>query len=148
MKIRKATKKDLEKYIFLRSEYIRVINKQNNENKAPNTDKIKKEFQNGFKKGCIFLVAELNGNLAGYILGNIFTNPWKSGGYIDDLYVDKAFRRKGIATKLLNEFIHQLKNKGIKTCQLGVSKKNTQAIKLYKKLGFDIVNYEMRIKLK
>jgi ribosomal protein S18 acetylase RimI-like enzyme len=147
MKIKKANKKDIGKFIELRKKYIESINKENKIKEKPNIKKIKKEFGNFLKKNKIILVTELNNQIIGYIAGNIFENVWKRGGYIDDVYVYKEFRRKGIATQLIEGFLNELKKRKIKSCQLGVSKTNKKAIKLYKKAGFDLVHYEMGIKM-
>ena len=148
MEIRKTKKEDLKKFIILRSEYIDSLNKQNKINKKPEKEKIKKEFKNFFKKNRISLIAKQDKNIIGYISGNIFINPWRKGGCVEDLFVTKNFRRKGVAKKLLKKFLIELKKRNIKTCQLGVSKTNKKAMKLYRKIGFNIVHYEMGIKLK
>tara|TARA_Y100000310_G_C20099079_1_gene541850 strand:+ start:60 stop:506 length:447 start_codon:yes stop_codon:yes gene_type:complete len=148
MEIRKAIRKDLNEFIKLRSEYIESINKQNRTKEKPDKKKIRKEFENFLKNNKIILFVILDNQIMGYIAGNIFENPWRKGGYIDDLYVYKKFRKKGMASKLIKEFLNQLKKRKINTCQLGVSKINKKAIKLYEKIGFKIVHYEMGIKLK
>ena len=148
MKLRKAKEKDLQNFIELRTEYLKRIDKQNKTSEEVDINKIKKEFQIFLKKDKLFFVAEEKKKIIGYIAGNIFINPWNKGGYIDDLYVSNNFRKKGIGKNLIKKFLEELKKRKIKTCQLGVSKTNKKAQNLYKKLGFDIVHYEMGIKLK
>ena len=85
-----------------------------------------------------------NKEMIGYIQCNYTKNPYSKLGYIDDLFVLKKFRRKGIATKLIVEFTKILKKKGYKKLQMSVNTRNTNAISLYKKLGFEIFHYGLR----
>lgn len=50
--------------------------------------------------------------------------------------VSEAYRGRGIATKLVNELIVQLRQNGNYQLTLEVRQSNTPAIKLYEKLGF------------
>jgi len=147
-KIRKAKKEDLKSFIKLRKEYINIINKENKINEKIEDNKIIREFKSFFENNKIILLVEIDSTLVGFISGTIFKNVWRKGGYIDDIYIDKKFRRKGIATQLIKEFLNTLIKRKIKTCQLGVSKNNKKAINLYKKINFKLVHYEMGIKLK
>jgi len=94
-------------------------------------------------KEHLILLAENNEKLIGYLTGSIIKNIWQHSGYIDDIFVNKKFKRKGIGSYLIKEFIKFLKHKKIKKCKLGVNIKNKKAIKLYKKLGFKKESYEM-----
>ena len=73
-----------------------------------------------------------------------FENINNRGGYVEDIFITKDFRRRGLATKLLKEFIHVLNKKGYKKIHLSVNVKNSKAIKLYKKLGFELYHYDLR----
>lgn len=53
------------------------------------------------------------------------------------LYVDKLFRKKGIAKKLINYLINPINSKSI---LLEVSNKNLPALNLYEKFEFKIIN--------
>lgn len=149
MKIRKATKKDFGQYSRLKkediAEYSKIIKQKI---KVAQDTQIKKEFDGILKsKDHLILVAETNKELIGYLTGSITKNIWQHSGYIDDVFVIKDFKRKGIATKLMKTFMKIIKTKKIKKCRLGVNTKNKKAIKLYKKLGFKIVHYEMDLKI-
>ncbi|MBO5866982.1 MAG: ribosomal protein S18-alanine N-acetyltransferase [Clostridia bacterium] len=48
------------------------------------------------------------------------------------------YRRKGIATKLIDEMLRLSVDKGCKYCELEVNTENTPAIELYKKCGFEV----------
>ena len=53
------------------------------------------------------------------------------------LYVDKLFRKKGIAKKLINYLINPINSKSI---LLEVSNKNLPELNLYEKFEFKIIN--------
>lgn len=88
------------------------------------------------------LVAETNGEIVGYIC---FYNPINErfglktkhffGGVLE-LYVKHEFRRKRIATRLMQQCINYLKSKGAKDVRVDVLMRNKKAINLYRKLGF------------
>ena len=84
------------------------------------------------------LVYEENGLILGFIC---YSRMYET---VDILYivVDPGYRRKGIATKLIDELI---KIEGIEHLMLEVSEENTGAIDFYKHLGFkpirEIKNY-------
>lgn len=56
------------------------------------------------------------------------------------MFVDKKYRSRGIATRLLNSLIEEIKlnHKHIVTIQLSVYESQFPAIQLYKKFGFEI----------
>lgn len=57
---------------------------------------------------------------------------------IDTLFVERAYRRKGLATELISEAINWAKKAGKESVGLSVHKKNKSALALYRKLGFGI----------
>ncbi len=57
-------------------------------------------------------------------------------GRIHFLGVDKEYRSRGIARKLINYVLADLKRKGARVVQLYVANDNTPARKLYESLGF------------
>jgi len=84
----------------------------------------------------LYFVAEDNGK----IVGSVFAS--QNGGYHGYLYklaVDSKYRRKGVATKLLEVVINKLRNK-YKTDWIftHIEKKNLPSLKLIKSLGFKI----------
>lgn len=150
MKIRKATKRDFEGYYKLKQdeakEYSKLIKKRM---KLPSRSKLKKEF-NTFvsdKNTFIFVIEEDN-KLIAYSQGSLLKSIWENFGYIDDMFVSRKFRRQGLGTKLIKNFIKLLKSKKIKKIRLGVNSENKKASILYKKLGFKITHYEMDKRLK
>jgi ribosomal protein S18 acetylase RimI-like enzyme len=145
MKIRKATKKDFEKYFEI------VVEKFEDENnKVPSKLSIRKEFDRIMSsKEDILIFYEDGKKILGYLHGKLKRNFWSSGGNIEYLFVSKKHRNNGIATKLIKEFISTIgKRKSFVKVTLMVNLKNKNAKRLYKKLGFETTNYVMRKKLK
>ena len=63
----------------------------------------------------------------------------KNEGDIFLIAVKEKYRNKGLGYKILNYCIQNAKREGIKKFSLHVSANNEIAIKLYKKLGFEII---------
>ena len=86
----------------------------------------------------IFLVAEMDqkivGVIDGYIIDSIHYKEKVS--FLEHLCVDKKYRKNRIATELIQEFSHKSKEKGATYIKLYAFEKNSNAIKLYNKLGF------------
>jgi ribosomal protein S18 acetylase RimI-like enzyme len=150
MKIRKARKEDFEEYYRLKveesKEYVIIIGKHIN---IPLKKDLKKEFFEFIgkknKRGYLSFEAK---KLAGYMLVSVYNNIWSKYGYIEDIFVKKEFRKKGIATQLVLEFLNYVKSNKINKVYLSVNLKNNNAINLYKKIGFEITKYNMEMKIK
>ena len=86
----------------------------------------------------IGLVAEVKGKIVGFIIGIIEHNflGRNKVGHIYTIDVLPEYRRRGVASKLLEEFERRLKFKRVKECYLEVSVENRIARKLYKKFGY------------
>ncbi len=98
--------------------------------------------QNNYAK--IFMI-RYNDEVAGY--GNIsFTYSIEAGGNVvllEELFIKEKFRNKWIGKNFF-EFVY--KNYPAKRYRLEVTECNTNAIKLYEKLGYKILNYKQMIK--
>lgn len=87
-------------------------------------------------------VAEINGKIIGACWARIMNDY----GHIDDetpslaLSVLKDFRRRGIATALLEKISARLAKENFKRVSLSVQNENAAAVALYKKLQFEIVD--------
>jgi ribosomal-protein-alanine N-acetyltransferase len=89
-------------------------------------------FMNDFKKNnCEFLVWEISGEVAGFIIFWYILDE----GEIGNIAVDRKYRRQGIAEKLINGC--KLKHPEVSNIYLEVEETNTGAICLYNKLGFE-----------
>ena len=76
------------------------------------------------------LVAEDNGLIVGYLQATLKFDD--SALWIEDIYVDKKYRRKGVASRLLDKFTDHWKGKK-KSIVLITSDKN---VKIFDKIGF------------
>lgn len=93
-----------------------------------------------------FLVAEIDGKIVGYIIGNMQN---ESEGHILAIAVDPKYRKQGIGTALTKAICKMLKKRGAKKVRLELKLYNTDAQKFYFNLGFQESNiikgyYRMR----
>lgn len=93
-----------------------------------------------------------------YIKPDFSLSSFNKKAIIYSLAIDKNFRRKGFAEKLLRETIREMKLNNIPFITLYVDVNNFPAIRLYEKIGFQILRevedicgeencYEMELKL-
>lgn len=85
-----------------------------------------------YRHGTRFFVAEEQGRLLGYAGINAVADE----GYITNIAVFPAYRRKGVATALLRAIFELAKEKGLSFVSLEVRASNREAITLYEKNGF------------
>jgi ribosomal protein S18 acetylase RimI-like enzyme len=96
-----------------------------------------------------FFVAEGDVKVLGFVYGRESNPPaetldkWKSRrvGSIETLAVDEGYRRKGIATSLLNALFEAFRQKEMYLVTLSVPAVEAAAMKLYGKLGFEPRGY-------
>jgi len=92
-----------------------------------------------------FIVAERDGEVVGYIMCRIETGFSNFGlrivrkGHVISIAVLPEHRRQGIASALLREAMRGMQAYGVRECFLEVRVSNTPAIRLYQKMGFQIV---------
>ncbi|MEM2911461.1 MAG: ribosomal protein S18-alanine N-acetyltransferase [Candidatus Bathyarchaeia archaeon] len=84
----------------------------------------------------ISLVAEVDHNIIGFIIGAIFFEKEKLVGHILTIDVCPSHRRMGIGSMLLQQIEKIFINKGVKTCYLEAREDNVAALNLYRKLGY------------
>lgn len=95
----------------------------------------------GKKKDDIGLVAEVDMK----VVGAVWVRIMNDYGHVDDatpsfaISLFKEYRGLGIGTALMKEMLYLLKRRGYKHASLAVQKAN-YAVKLYKKVGFEIVD--------
>lgn len=94
---------------------------------------------------CRIFILEYDSKIAGY--GNIaFTYSIEAGGkvvWLEELYIKPQFQRKGLGKEF---FDHVQTNYPAKRFRLEVTASNVDAIKLYKHLGYENLNYIQMIK--
>lgn len=74
----------------------------------------------------------------GKIIGNVLTLVDQGRGIIEDIFVDEAYRGKGLADHLMKLALNDLTNRGIESTDLEVWSANDKATSLYFKLGFKV----------
>ena len=109
---------------------------------------LKKEYSYSNENIPDKLIDSLNDNLSNghdefyciYFDRNIagFISFQSNIGRLKMLYVDDAYRRKGLATLALNKFETESYKRNKKEIRTFVNKKNVEGINLYKKYGFVI----------
>ena len=83
----------------------------------------------------ITLVAELHGEVAGFILA--YRN--RSRAYIDSLAVSEKYRGLGVGSLLLSEVERLLSERGVKSIYLSVKNWNMKALNFYLRKGYSIL---------
>lgn len=143
--IRELTKNDLNRMIAIRLELLEKhplnFGSSVEEERLFTEDKWVKRLTNPLTKtvGAFF-----EGNMIG--LAVLSTNPRKKMkhiGIINSFYVKETYRKKGIASKLLDMIEQCAKELGIIRLHLSVMEKNCDAINLYQKHGFIEVGKEL-----
>jgi ribosomal protein S18 acetylase RimI-like enzyme len=99
----------------------------------------------------ISLVAEVEGEVQGFILGDV--SGWEFGvpetvGWIDTIGIDPAYQKKGLATALSRELIQNLKALRVETIYTLVSWNDWDLLQFFHSMGFtrgDLINLELKI---
>ncbi len=98
------------------------------------------------------LVAELEGKVIGFIVGEV--SGWEFGipdtiGWISTIGVDPAYQHRGIARKLSQEFIKNLKAIGVSIVYTLVNWNDWDLLKFFHAMGFtrggEMINLELKI---
>jgi len=142
MMIRKATIRDFEEVKRLKRDFVDYERKNGYHGENINLEWSKKNMPSRLgkdlrSKKVVYFVAEEKKKLIGYSLGVIekasafFIN--RKIGHIANLFVEKEYRRKGIAKKLIDETIKWFRKNKIKWIKIITFSKNKTAQKIYKK---------------
>lgn len=134
LNIRKAKEKDTN-LIFSFIKELAKYEKLSNEVVA--TEKLLKNNLFGKRKFAEVLIAEFNGEDAGFSLffHNFSTFLGKPGIYLEDIYVRENLRNKGIGKALLIEIVKIAQERGCGRIEWSVLDWNEPSIKFYKGLG-------------
>ena len=129
IKVRPADEKDLRSLVILAEEFI--------PGEADNGKRIDVLKQALRTPNYELLVAELEGEVVGFIeqwVIHDFTHGAKLS-YIHSLYVSSEHRKKGGASKLLQEAMKNARNMGVSEIHITTRFDNKPAINLYRKHG-------------
>ncbi len=80
----------------------------------------------------VFLVAESGEKTLGYAGCQTVLDE----GYITNVAVSKASRKKGVGSALMRRLLEEAEKRGLSFLTLEVRASNSEAIRLYKKFGF------------
>jgi ribosomal protein S18 acetylase RimI-like enzyme len=98
------------------------------------------------------LVAEFEGKVIGFIVGEI--SGWEFGvpdtiGWISTIGVDPGYQHQGVAKKLSEDFIKNLKGIGVSMVYTLVNWNDWDLLKFFRAMGFtrggDMINLELKI---
>jgi len=93
-----------------------------------------------------YYVYEIDGKVVGQIMHTYEWSDWRNGTFlwVQSVYVDEEYRRKGIFKELYN-YVKQIcdNDEDIAGIRLYVEKDNLNAKATYKSLGMDECNYHM-----
>jgi ribosomal protein S18 acetylase RimI-like enzyme len=150
MKIRKATKKDLDGILELADLMLDFHYKMDSYYKIYSKYENPREFYESHlkKKNVRYVVAEnTDGELIGFASASVTSIPRtkapKVGALITN-FVKKEYRGKGIGTKLFKDQMKWLKENNVKHVEMSVDVRNKKAIILWKKYGFE--DYQVRLR--
>lgn len=99
------------------------------------------------------LVAEHEGKVIGFIVGEV--SGWEFGipdtiGWVSTIGVDPAYQHRGVARKLSQEFIKNLKAIGVSIVYTLVNWSDWDLLKFFRAMGFtregEMINLELNIK--
>lgn len=108
-----------------------------------NSPSIKKYYEDWGRKGDTALIAmDKNNRALGAVWYRLFDEPNKGYGFVDirtpeiGIAVVAEARGLGIGTSLMKNIIEQASEDGYKSLSLSVDPENTNAVRVYRKLGF------------
>lgn len=88
----------------------------------------------------VILFAYVDEELAGQIR---IRKSWNGYAYIDDIAVDKDYRRQGVGRRLIQSAIAWAKEKGFPGIMLETQDNNVPACKLYEACGFVLGGFDL-----
>ena len=127
-KLIKSSNDDIEKLIDYKKKTIFEYAKDLSENEI---NKINNYVKNNVPK---LLNNYSNIVVDDKVVGCLLSTDKNDGTLLDEIYLEEKYRNKGIGTNIIKEVIN---NNDI--IYLWVYKENVQAISLYKKLGFNVI---------
>lgn len=100
------------------------------------------------RRGKIFVAIDADmGGVVGFCSGWVEKAEYSIHnkiGYVSDLYIEKTYRRRGIATKLMKSLLKWFKSKKLRCVYVEAYLRNTPGIKAYKKSGFKEIETTLR----
>ena len=153
MQIRKANVGDIDLLVTLRIDYLREEKKVQD---LCDVEEIKGKTRSYFEKwlpneSCIAFIAEDEGHVCSVAFLSIVERPPRTAdssylvGTVYNMFTYPRYRRKGIATMVMQKLLEDAKALGVASVDLLATEDGKI---LYDKLGFQVANYTaMRIKI-
>lgn len=141
--IRRATEKDQETIVSFNRRMARETEGKELDPKtvAAGVTEVFRSPAKGF-----YLVAEMDGKVAAQLMVTTEWSDWRDGDFwwIQSVYVDPPYRRKGIYRKLHERVVEMAKSKQ-RVCgiRLYVDRSNTTALKTYSRLNMTRSQYDI-----
>jgi GNAT superfamily N-acetyltransferase len=91
------------------------------------------------KKKGFYLIAEENDMIVGQLMVTFEWSDWRNKQiwWVQSVYVQKAWRKKGVFTQLLNYTQQKACRQGVAFLRLYMNKQNKSARKVYDKIGWE-----------
>ncbi len=100
---------------------------------------------------ALAVIAKEGDEIIGYAIGRITTLPpffeHRYRGYIHDVFVREAYRRRGVGRRLVEEILDWLRHRGVSLIELTVAT-NNDAVHFWKRLGFQTYMHQMKLELR
>lgn len=82
------------------------------------------------------LIAEISGQLAGFVLGSMISKPSVTYGYIIWLGVNPQMQRCGIADRLVDRLTERMITDGVRFMLMDTDPANTAAVNFFRRKGY------------
>jgi GNAT superfamily N-acetyltransferase len=109
-----------------------------------NFEKVTSAIRNALKneRTTFFIKTNEKSDFIGFAFGNISSGLESGSDYlwVNELYVEKEYRRKNVATEIFSFIEKWAKQNGIKYIATMTSKENNEAIKFYGKVGYELTD--------
>ena len=126
-KLVKTSKKDIPRLIQYKKDIIYMYSKGLSGEEKENINEYVINIVNETLKDYFNIIVDDK------IIGSVCIKDLENAKLLDEIYLEKEFRSKGIGTDIIRKIIENNKN-----VYLWVYKKNKKAVLLYKRLGFTI----------
>lgn len=128
-KLVKASKKDIPRLVQYKKDIIYMYSKDLAEDEKENINEYVITNVNEIFKDYYNIIIDDK------IIGSVCIRDLENAKLLDEIYLEKEFRNKGIGTDIIRKIIEN--NESV--C-LWVYKENIKAVSLYKRLGFKIID--------
>ena len=130
-KLVKSSKKDIPRLIQYKKDIIYMYSKDLAEDERNKIDEYIITSVNEMFKYYYNIIIDDK------IIGSVCIKDLENVKLLDEIYLEKGFRNKGIGTDIIMKVLKEIANKNI---YLWVYKENYKAVSLYKSLGFKIID--------